>query len=144
MKAPSTFSIVIGVALLVTLSACNERPVAQTAMTSDAQPHKLATASHGETVFRLQNLVMDNLITAQMSDPPLLAADRASLASFEIRLVDACRSLNEAAGTRGTGGAPGMVLQVRAMLSMAECERSAVAAKTFMATDHPLLGAALR
>ncbi len=143
MKSPSVLFIVSGALLLASLSATNRHPPAGGAATDEVPAHTRATVSYGETVFRLQNLVMDDLINAQMTDPSLLAADRVKFAGFESRLVDTCSSLNEAAGTIATRGDPGMVLKLRVMVSMAGCERSALAAKAFMASDHPLLGASL-
>lgn len=143
MKSPSQVFFVFAVLLLATLCACNQGPGAPIALASEMQPRKIVTMSHGEAVFRLQNLVMDNLITAQMSDPSLLAAERARLANLETGLIDACSSLNDAATTSAGGQVPGMVLQLRVLVSMDHCERSAVAAKAFMATGRPLLRASL-
>jgi hypothetical protein len=142
MKPLSVASALLGALLLTTLGACNEHSTAA-ATTADAQPAKRAAPSRGENVFRLQNHVMDDLITAQMSNPDLRAAERSDLAELESRLVDTCSSLNEAAGTSAMGDEPGMMLKLRVMVSLAGCERSATAARTFMENDRPLLGASL-
>ncbi len=143
MKSQSNISLMSGLLLMTTLCACHQRPGVQAVVASDTQARQVVAISHGETVFRLQNLVMDNLITAQMSDPSPLAAERTQLASLETGLTDACQSLNEAALNSIGGHRPGMVLQLRAWVSLNECERSAVAAKDFMASARPLLRASL-
>ena len=129
-------------AWLLTLSACYEHPQAQAATASPTQ-HEVSAPNQGEVVFRLQNAVMEQLITADADYPTFIDAQRLDLAALEGRLVDNCSSLNEAADLSATGDSPGMVLKVRVLLSLAGCRRSALAARAFLANARPLLGASL-
>ena len=133
---------IAGLIMLADLTACHDGMAAQ-ASNAGAPRRAVAAHSRGETIFRLQNAVMDQLITAQMESPPTVDAERLDLAGFEYRLVDHCTSLNEAAGVSASGGSPGVLLKVRVLLSLSGCERSAVAARDFLAGDHALLRVSL-
>jgi len=118
----------LALALLATLAACQSPG---------------AASSRGETVFRLQNAVMDRLITAQSDEVAMIDANRPDLAAFEEHLVDACAALNQAADISATGGAPNLLLNLRVLASLSDCEQSALAAETRLHRDQSLLGARL-
>ena len=120
---------------LTALSGCHHPAVKHA-----SQP---ANGSRGEAVFRLQNSVMDNLIAAQVLEPPGTDAEQTEIASLEDALVEACTELNQAADLSATGDKPGVLLNLRVLISLSDCERSAFAAETFLKRDRTLLGASL-
>ncbi len=129
----------VSLLMLAALIGCHDsRSTPSSHAGATARP--VAAHTRGETIFRLQNAVMDQLITAQMEDPSVVDAERRDLAEFENRLVDKCTSLNQAASVSATGNSPGVLLKFRVLISLSGCERSAVAARDFLASDHALLG----
>ncbi len=89
--------------------------------------------TYGEQVFRLQNLVLDELINASLDESGLPAKDEEMLLAAEDVIVDSCRDLNDAAVLAAEGREPGIQLQLRVLDSMTRCEASAVAAKGLLA-----------
>ena len=86
--------------------------------------------TYAETVFRLQNAVLDELISATDLDPDLHPDDALRIA--ETRIVASCRHLNETASISAEGREPGWLLQLRVLASIASCEASASAAKALL------------
>jgi len=88
--------------------------------------------AYGEQVFRLQNAVLDELISTAEDDTGLPVQDDPALLAAEDEIVESCRDLNEAAGLSAEGLKPGLPLQLRVMDSMPRCEASAVAVKALL------------
>ena len=86
-------------------------------------------AQRAEQVFRLQNRVMDDLISQTMSRAYATTSDFSSL---EDQMIDSCSALNEAAGMQTMGTSPGALLKLRVLASLSQCEDSARAARAAM------------
>ena len=98
--------------------------------------------TYGETVFRLQNAVMDELIGAEDFDADPFIVGAAALLAAEERIVDSCRDLNEAASILAEGRELGLPLKLRVFNSIARCEASTLAVKALFETNTALLSAA--
>lgn len=85
---------------------------------------------YGESVFRLQNAVLDALINATESGSPPSPLKAAALLADEDRVVRSCRDLNEAASISATGHEPRLSLKLRVFHSLAGCEFAARAVRT--------------
>lgn len=135
----SLFRTVPGLAMLC-LAACAGVPGnASTAMSGSDSERNLH--QHGEAVFRLQNAVMDELISATELESGLSEAAVQSLAAVEARIVESCRAINEAASIRASGGEPGLLLKLRVLDSLAPCEDAALAARAYLGSDSSTLSA---
>ena len=95
----------------------------------------------GESVFRLQNAVLDDLINEMESHANRPDLNSAVLTEAEDRIVNSCRDLNEAASISAAGHEPSLLLKLRALNSLAECESSANAVKAEMSVSSAVLSA---
>jgi hypothetical protein len=86
---------------------------------------------YAETVFRLQNDVLNQLIDAsELGATP--TGNPEALVEAEARLVADCGDLNEAASITAQGQEPTLALKLRIRKSLPACEASARAAQTLL------------
>lgn len=136
---------------LVLLSACHVavlggcagvRPASIAAMPA-ASPETLSLAAYGERVFRLQNVVMDELIDAESAVPAPTAAESSALAQAESHIIESCMALNEAAGLQMEGETPGWQLRARIAGSLARCNASVHAVRAQRSASLRMLEVAI-
>ena len=120
-------------ALVLPMAACTPETIAnQRAAPTVGTDNELR--AHGETVFRLQNTVLDQVISAAQIDAGPASLDSAELLAAEERIVKSCHALNEAARVSAEGHEPDMSLKLRVLESMARCEASALAVRAQLKT----------
>ena len=127
-------------AICVSMVGCGTETATRPHDTSIA--HSIAhPGNYGESVFRLQNAVLDDLITEMESHANRPDLNSAVLTEAEDRIVNSCRDLNEAASISAAGHEPSLLLKLRALNSLAECESSAKAVKAEMSVSSAVLSA---
>jgi hypothetical protein len=97
--------------------------------------------TYAESVFRLQNGVLDELISATDFATELSTADAAALLAAEQTVVASCQALNQAAIAAADGHASSLSLKLSVLDSIVNCETSALAVKTWLATAAGSLSA---
>lgn len=103
---------------------------------------ELTLRERGEAVFRLQNDMLDKLITASAAAPDGQTPDAGVLEAAEDELVDSCRSMNEAASMRAAGREPGVALKLEVLDSLSRCESAARKVETLVESGSGVLSAA--
>lgn len=119
----------VGLSVMALLGGCHLRGSANT-------PAPVGAVGHGETIFRLQNAVMEELIDAQTRASTPDGATALNREHQEDELVEQCASLNQAANLSATGSQPGPLLKLRVWLSLASCEGAALAARASLASER--------